>query len=227
MKKKITPELLKEAAKKFKRLSEYSFYIDEADNAPDAEADEKVAPTEPQDPSAEDNSIDFNNTPDASTPEVPPTNPPAPADVPEPITDPETDSVDVDVTQLVNGSKEAENAAKSASHKSSELLMKLNDLEQRVEKMSALGDKIDNLEKEVVKRNPTPVEKLEMRSLSSYPYNIKISDYWKDVEGYDTGENKKNEPKEYVLKKTDIDGKYGDIALKKTFDKDGYEEDEV
>jgi len=93
--------------------------------------------------------------------------------------------------------------------------------------MDSIASKIDTLEKEIVKRNPTPVEKLEMRSMDSFPYNIKLTDYWKDVDGYDaTGEQK---PKEYILKKDDIDtGGVVDTSIKKTFDvPEDYEEEDV
>ena len=49
----------------------------------------------------------------------------------------------------------------------------------------------------------TPVERLEMRSKDSYPYNIKLTDYWSDKEGYEI--NGKEEEEEYVLKQSDID----------------------
>ena len=42
--------------------------------------------------------------------------------------------------------------------------------------MRAISAKIDSLENELEKRAPTPTEKIEMRSLDSYPYNIKLSD---------------------------------------------------
>ena len=249
MKKKMTPELLKEEAKKFKRLLEYSFYVDdkldEADDTPDSEEDEKVPDANTnngqdqnagsEDAGGEDDDMfnfDDGSDGDAGQSGTPPANPPAPAAPAAPAAPPVApvdDSVDIDVTDLVHGSKEATIAAKSASHKSSELLMKLNDLEQRVDRMSSLGNKIDNLEREVVKRNPTPVEKLEMRSLSSYPYNIKLSDYWNDVDGYETGEelHEPKQQKDYVLKKSDVNGEYGDIALKRSFDQPEYDEDEV
>jgi hypothetical protein len=137
------------------------------------------------------------------------------------------EEVDIDVTQLVKGSEDAKMAASDASQKTTELLTKFNDLERRVAAMDSLTAKIDTIEKEIVKRNPTPVEKLEMRSMDSFPYNIKLTDYWKDVQGYDaTGEQ---QPKEYILKKDDIDtGGMVDTSIKKTFDvPEDYEEEDV
>jgi hypothetical protein len=37
--------------------------------------------------------------------------------------------------------------------------------------MDKITNKIENLEQEIIKRNPTEVEKLEMRSLNSFPYS--------------------------------------------------------
>ena len=51
--------------------------------------------------------------------------------------------------------------------------------------MDQVINKIEDLEKEIEKRNPTPVEKLEMMSLDSFPYSVKLTDYWADKEGYD------------------------------------------
>jgi hypothetical protein len=41
--------------------------------------------------------------------------------------------------------------------------------------MDKITNKIENLEQEIIKRNPTEVEKLEMRSLNSFPYSQKIN----------------------------------------------------
>jgi hypothetical protein len=64
-----------------------------------------------------------------------------------------------------------------------------------------------------------------MRSMSSFPYNIKLTDYWKDVDGYDTGQE---EPKEFVLTKDDVENTYTDASIKDTFNiSDDYEEEDV
>jgi hypothetical protein len=82
--------------------------------------------------------------------------------------------------------------------------------------MSQISDKIEGLEKELIKRNPTPVEKMEMRSLSSYPFNQKLTDYWADKGGaYDV--MGKEKPKEYVLTKDDVESTYSDANLRKSF----------
>jgi hypothetical protein len=83
--------------------------------------------------------------------------------------------------------------------------------------MDMVSAKIEELENEIIKRNPTDVEKLEMRSLSSFPYSQKLTDYWADKEGqYDVmnGEEKK---KEYVLTQDDVDADFSEPQIKKSF----------
>ena len=171
----------------------------------------------------DDEDMDF--TPDANQGggEIPdlPTEPEAPAD----------DEVEIDVTSIVKGTEEAKAAAKraadAATRTAQELMSKLDGLEARLSKMDAVTAKIDGLEKEIIKRNPTPVEKLEMRSLDSYPFNQKLSDYWSDKEGaYDVMNNKE---KEYTLTQDDIDSDYSYSQMKDSFDvnPEDYEEEDI
>ena len=110
------------------------------------------------------------------------------------------------------------------------LLQKLSDLESRVASMANVSAKIDGLEKEIIKRNPTPVEKLEMRSLSSYPYSQKLTDYWADKEGQYDVMNQEGKNKEYILTKDDVEADYSDANIKKSFNvstDDSYEEEDI
>jgi hypothetical protein len=242
MAKKLNQALLNEELKKFKLLSEYSFYteknhddkkdddlilgsgLEEADE-PEAEAqDANAQPAETPEPEAQP-SDDENLFGDDTTAE------PAdaePADTESEETPaPGEDEVDIDVTQLVKSSDEATQAAAAANDKTSELLSKFDELEKRISKMDSLTNKIETLEKEIIKRNPTPVEKLEMRSKDSFPYNLKLSDYWKDVKGYDINDDKEEE-EEYVLTKDDVDSGFQDISIKKSLDSpEEYSEEEV
>ena len=68
--------------------------------------------------------------------------------------------------------------------------------------MDQVIGKIDDLEKEIEKRNPTPVERLEMRSMDSFPYSVKLTDFWSDKEGYEATEE---EETEYTLTQSDVD----------------------
>jgi hypothetical protein len=262
MGKKFNQKLLNEELKKFRLLSEYSFYTEEpkkddddlilgsnlgeVDEEPDAAAtdDSKTAANQAADDSetsdvgapADDQTTDAtaNIAADTGAEEAPTGD--MGVDVSEPgLEDTPTgdmgadsgEEVEVDVTQLVKGAEEAKKSAELNTLKTSELLDKFGELEKRVAAMDSISSKIDTLEKEIVKRNPTPVEKLEMRSLSSFPYNIKLTDYWKDVDGYDaTGQSQ--EPEEYLLTKDDIDSGYTDSSIKDTFNvPDDYEEEDI
>jgi len=238
-KKTFTPEMLSEDLKKFKLLTEYDFYqekkdgpeykdlilgdkeLEEADDAPKdlepAEDDVKGA----ADNVAADLGVGDDNGGqeggEETTSDIPePEEAPAPAPAAPPV-EPATDDVEVDVTSLVKGSEEAKQSADAASKNTQMLLKKLNDLEMRVSSMSAISGKIDSLEKEIVKRNPTPVEKLEMRSLDSYPFNQKLSDYWAEKEGPYDVMNKNKDKEEFVLTKDEVDYDYSAPEIKKSF----------
>ena len=199
-KNKFNPQLLKEELNRFKMLESYSFYtgkqeMPEYDEKKDnlilgnelEEADEEeLSPDAAADDIANELGIDdaqgTEATPEAPIDDmggdVPPTPEAAPA-----MEEPASDDIEIDVTELVKGSEEAKMAADRASQNSEMLLQKLADLESRVASMDSVSGKIAELEQEIIKRNPTPVEKLEMRSLSSYPYSQKLTDYWSDKVG--------------------------------------------
>jgi hypothetical protein len=244
---KFNPELLKEELKRFKMLETYDFYTgekseveykDEAlllgNEIEEAEGDETPDDSQPADAEGS-GDVDVNAT-DAFADELgvdaAPVNA-APEPEAEPIEEPSIeeptdDSVEVDVTSLVQGSEEAKAAAEEASQNSEMLLNKLSDLEARIARMDSVSAKIEDLEKEIVKRNPTPVEKLEMRSLSSFPYSQKLTDYWADKEGaYDVMGNDKKE--EYILKQDDVDYDYSEPNIKKSFtvNTDEFEEEDI
>jgi len=95
-------------------------------------------------------------------------------------------------------------------------LCKFSELEDKLTGMDAIINKMDELEKEVINRNPNPTEKLSMRSMDSFPYSVKLTDFWADREGYDaTGEE--GEEKEYTLTKQDIDDDYNESDIKSSF----------
>jgi hypothetical protein len=81
-------------------------------------------------------------------------------------------------------------------------------------------NKINSLEIKFDKyRDKTPEEKLELRSLDSYPYNQKLTDFFDDKK-MDMEKSGKNE---YVLTSDEVEN-FSPNEVKKTFSK--YEEDE-
>lgn len=244
-KNKFNPDLLKEELNRFRLLNEYDFYQEKKempeykdllgeDDAPEDLEPADDAVDNAANDVADDLGVDANADGGEETGGDIPEPDAAPAETPdvEPAPAPESDATEVDVTSLVKGSEEAKHAADVASHNSELLMQQLQNLEKQVGNMSQLSAKIDGLEQEIIKRNPTPVEKLEMRSLSSYPYSQKLTDYWADKEGVYDVMDKDKKPEEYVLKQEDVDADYSDANMKKSFtvtdiDNEDYEEEDI
>jgi len=131
------------------------------------------------------------------------------------------ETVEVDVTDIVDKAEQTRTEIEGMTAKMDELLGKLGDLEGKVGDMDQVINKIDGLEKEIADRNPTPVERLEMRSMDSFPYSVSLTDYWSDKEGYDVGGK---EEEEYVITQKDVDD-YSSTEIKKSFDYDKDDED--
>ena len=137
-----------------------------------------------------------------------------------------SDEVELDVTELVKGSEAAKQSADAANSKIEQLINMVNNLEGQLSAMSAISNKIEGLEKEIERRNPTPKEKLEMRSLDSYPYTVKLSDFWADKgDRYDVNPEEKK-PTEYVLTQKDVDDNYIESDIEDSFDAEEYEEND-
>ena len=132
------------------------------------------------------------------------------------------ETVEVDVTDIVDKAEETRSEIEGITSKMEELMGNLEDLSTKVTGMDQVIDKIDNLEKEIEKRNPTPVERLEMRSMDSFPYSIKLTDFWSDKEGYNTGEEEAPQ-EDYTLTQKDVD-EYSETDIKDSFD---YDEDDT
>lgn len=250
MKNKFNPELLKEELKKFKLLSEWDFYME---NEPDdremiygnkiLDEDDEENPEDEANDIASELGVDNpeGDSPDDEMPDgegpndmggdVPPppadTPPPPPAPAPAPpAPEPAEDEVEVDITDLVQDTQTTKLASTMANQHTKMLLQKFEELEARVRQMDRVTQQINNLEQEFVKRNPTPVEKLEMQTVHSAPYTQKLSDYWADKEGpYDVMNTK---AKEYVLDRDTIDSDYSASNIKKSFDvqSNEYEEED-
>ena len=87
-------------------------------------------------------------------------------------------------------------------------------------------EKISQLKQELEKRNPTPIEKLDLRSVNdSFPYNVKPTDYWKDKEetsNYRVGGDVNNTPEQYELHQSDIDNATDWKAISDSLDDNEY-----
>lgn len=83
-------------------------------------------------------------------------------------------------------------------------------------KLDANNSEIESLKSEFEKRNPTQTEKLNLRSLDSYPFNVKPNEYWEKKArqgGCDTySDNDEPTSKEYVITNNDVDNPTRDVA---------------
>lgn len=236
----MNKKVLSEELKRYRQLLEYTFYVpeNEKDENGNLLTDDQYI-TE-QDPAGEEGDDPFmsvggdETAPEAgteTTPEVgvePPKTDPLADDAevedvaadatdtatetPETSTGTDDGSVEIDVTDIVDKTEATKTSVEGMSSKMDELLNKLSELESQVSGMDNVINKIDDLEKEIEKRNPTPVERLEMRSMNSFPYSVKLTDFWQDKEGYEATE----EEEEFILKQSDVDN-YNEKDIRKSF----------
>lgn len=147
------------------------------------------------------------------------------------------DEVEIDVTELTDGIEQNSSAIDNINQKMDTLS---NTLSQHIDKMIQNNLKLatqvnkmeQNMNQQFIKRNPTPNEKLMLRSMSSYPYNQKLTDFFvpADNHEYDYSIENPNQPssfdvkvtktndedndKEYVLTDKDVEEDYSESAIK-------------
>jgi hypothetical protein len=156
-------------------------------------------------------------------------------EVPEPIdveNDPDVEEVgkeapegedeeteEIDITDLVTTQKDIKDKQDEFMDN---IFAKLDDLESKLQHMDQIMKKIDSLETKFDKyRDKTPEEKLMLRSLDSYPYNQKLTDFFDDKkqEMESTGKN------EYVLTSDEVEN-FSPNEVKKTFNSYDIEEED-
>ena len=137
---------------------------------------------------------------------------------------------ELDITDLVNMTK---NIKQSLEQKTDEnagtaqkmdgIFSKLGELEGRLGEMDQLLSKIDQLGAKVEQMRPqTPQEKLEMRSLDSYPFSQHPTDFFNQKQG----EMKASGKNEYVLTKDDVTN-YSQGQIRNSFNANNQEYDAV
>ena len=174
------------------------------------------------------------------SPEVPadpaaPVDPAAPAaapldapvsGVPEPAMDDSTE--EIDITDLVNMTKSIknnmdDNKAEQVSvlNKMDDVFSKLTDLEAKLGEMDQVVAKIEQLGAQVQQMKPeTPQERLEMRSLDSYPFNQRPNQFFAQKQG----EMQASGKNEYVLTKQDIED-YSPETIRSSFNPEENEDE--
>ena len=114
-----------------------------------------------------------------------------------------------DITDLVNMTKsikkdidDSKGEHTGVLNKMEDVFSKLSDLEGKLSQMDSILNRIDELGNKVENmREKTPQEKLELRSLDSYPFNQNPQQFFaqKQEDMRTSGKN------EYVITKQDID----------------------
>lgn len=117
---------------------------------------------------------------------------------------------ELEITDLVNN----QNNILDKIGNIDQIFSKLDDLTNKLGEMDQIMSKIDNLEAKIEKYKPkTPEQKLELRSLDSYPYNQKLTDFFDD-KGI---ELEKTDKSEYILTPDDVES-YTDKDIQNSFD---------
>ena len=215
-------EKLQEELNRYKAINKYgSKMIMEQDATPPPPADEPV----PTDPTA--------TAPDAGAP-APDAGAPAPdagaPALPDTTTTPEPpmdNTEEIDITDLVDmvksvkkGQEETKTDHTSVLTKMDDVFTKLNDLESKLGEMNQIITKIDELGQKIQEVKPkSPEEKLEMRSLDSYPFSQKPQEFFaqKQPEMQASGKN------DYILTKDEVQD-YSNNMIKDTFNPDNKED---
>ena len=138
---------------------------------------------------------------------------------------------EIDVTDIVKRADDAKDYAEKAVAASEEgknmikdLMTKFETLAQSLSKIDTVSTEVSSIKKDLQAQKPK--EKLELRSLDSYPFNVKLTDYWNDVNGKDNyeitdgstpdAESPDGEVKVWKLD-TDEAKDYSSVDIKKSF----------
>ena len=145
-------------------------------------------------------------------------------DMDDPMGDPmEEDDMDDDTIDI-DGLTKVQDKLNVKQNRIGRDLSKVDDrINKLIDTIGALLNKVDSnnseiesLKAEFEKRNPTQTEKLNLRSLDSYPFNVKPNEYWEQKAkegGYEAySDNDQSTTKEYVITNDDVDNPARDIA---------------
>ena len=96
----------------------------------------------------------------------------------EESSDSESGTEELEITDLVDSQK---NIEKKQDEYFENLFGQLSNLESKLSEMDSIMNKLNALENKIEKyREKTPQEKLELRTLDSYPFNQKLSQFFDD-----------------------------------------------
>ena len=119
----------------------------------------------------------------------------------------------IDVDDITNAQEKTNDKVNSVGRDLGKVDGRIEKLINAVDKLETMFDKnnhdILDLKREFEKRNPTETERLNLRSLDSYPYNVRPSDYWEQkakTSNYSAyADNSEPTTDEYVITNNDVD----------------------
>lgn len=139
------------------------------------------------------------------------------------------DETVIDVDDITNAQEKMNSKVNVVGKGLGEVDDKIESLLQSLSKMEAMinnnNQEIAKFKAEFEKRNPTQTEKLNLRSLDSYPFNVNPKDYWAqkgaDPNSNYSGYSNNEEPttKEYVITNSDVDD-FSEREMQDSFDID-------
>ena len=135
---------------------------------------------------------------------------------------------EIDITDLVNMTKsikkdvdDSKSEHLGVTEKMDSVFSKLTDLEQKLTQMDMVMDKIDRLDSKIdTMKEKTPEEKLELRSLDSYPFNQNPQEFFNQKQG----EMRASGKNDYVLTKQDVND-YSKDMIKNSFNSEEQEDE--
>lgn len=226
-----------ESQRQFRKLCEYTFigaddilseddFDDDNQNVQQGEDNQSQTPenmNNQQPPMANDNSMNNvgngemnNQQPQQTIPQSEPQMPVQPQTIPnmngtdDEVIDMESDEEVIDVEDLTDAQEDIDIKVGEVNSKIDKLLSTIETLDSIIQKNDA---KIEDLKHEIETRNPTPTEKLNLRSLDSYPFNVNPKDYWDSkaqTSNYRAYSNNdmpsSDEDEEYIITQDEIDG---------------------
>ena len=128
----------------------------------------------------------------------------------------------IDVDDLTDSQEETEKKVDALSGKFERLMSSLDSLEKRISDIDThTNEYLGKLESEFEKRNPTPLQRMSMRSTKSAPYGMTPNEYMNNYapENYsDADDNNGVDDPQYKITKGDIDRFTDYNSIAKEFD---------
>ena len=127
--------------------------------------------------------------------------------------EPEEEEDVIDVDDLTKAQEKTNDKVNSVGKDLGKVDSRIEKLLGAIENLQGMFDKnnqeIADLKAEFEKRNPTQTEKLNLRSLDSYPFKVRPTDYWADKEANSNysayADNQEPTSNEYVITNNDVD----------------------